>query len=807
MQTGVCKLIRRAGGFLAVLAFLCLGPAEVGAQASEPDPVSAETFQSWAEFGRTTEEALEEGSIETATQAQYLRDLTMWRNRFDAAAARWEGPVDSLLKQLDALGEVPEGGESAELAARRNEIEAELRIAVTRLRRSEEASAHATSLIGRLEKHERSSWRSTLLTPIPSPLLPKTIGAMMRDIRVSAEKSPNRADTGSSDAAPSANRFLALLALFGGACLIFWGAALARIAITRAGFVDDEDAPEKVLFLPLALAEFALAMAGLVVFVVGVSVLLPEGPQSSEVLEILWRVGLLVVVVRWFAPRAIAEQQTRSMLGLDPIGRRQIIANLSFLSLPFGAGVFLSDAEDVLNISPETASVLGFALLVMMSFSLFAIGRVLTGLPLPSHENEAQETDLDDSEQSESMFSVRLGRGIGHVVVLLSLTGPVLAAFGYLELARYFIWEPTLTVWLLALIVFLQGVSDQLFELWSNPGDAGSNSLAAAISRLVIAISCLPVFAWIWGIRSASWYEFWYGISRGVNIGELHVSPGILAAFVATLILGVLATKLVQGTLRYSLLPRTDMRRGSRSALVAGVGYLGYSLSALAAFAAAGMDPRGLAVVAGALSVGIGFGLQGLVSNFLSGIVLLVERPFTVGDWIEMDESMGIVTRVSTRSTTIETFDKTEVIIPNAQLVGNKVTNWTLANNAGRLILPIGVGYDSDSEKVEEILREVAAEHPLVVAHPPPLIVFRDFGDSALEFEVRVILRDINFGLSARTQLNHRILARLREEGIKIPYPQRDVTLTNIGQLKDLSSESSSTKSNTSATEKPEASD
>ena len=194
----------------------------------------------------------------------------------------------------------------------------------------------------------------------------------------------------------------------------------------------------------------------------------------------------------------------------------------------------------------------------------------------------------------------------------------------------------------------------------------------------------------------------------------------------------------------------------------------------------AGLDLQKFTIIAGALSVGIGFGLQNIVNNFVSGLILLFERPVKVGDTINIDDQWGTITRIGMRSTVFETLDRSEIIVPNSDLISQKVTNWTFTTNISRIVLTVGVAYGSPLDKVLEILMRVAQEHPEILKDPESSAIFTGFGESSIDFELRVWISDINKRLKVKSELGQAVDRYFREEGITIPFPQRDLHLRSI---------------------------
>jgi len=281
--------------------------------------------------------------------------------------------------------------------------------------------------------------------------------------------------------------------------------------------------------------------------------------------------------------------------------------------------------------------------------------------------------------------------------------------------------------------------------------------------------------------------------TEGFAVAGITIVPAQL--FWAILIFAALLTLTgwFKGRLNTRWLVKTRMEPSAREALVTTFGYVSICIAIVVALSFAGISFANLAIVAGALSVGIGFGLQNIVNNFVSGIIMLVERPVRTGDWIVVGSVEGYVQRISIRTTIIRTFDRADVIVPNSDLISGQVTNWTLGNTYGRAKLQIGVAYGSDVETVIATLLEVAKKHPLVISGhpqlPDPYALFLDFGDSSLNFELRAIISDINRRMHVISDLNRVINAEFNRLGIEIPFPQRDINFRDPLQLQPKSNE------------------
>lgn len=311
-------------------------------------------------------------------------------------------------------------------------------------------------------------------------------------------------------------------------------------------------------------------------------------------------------------------------------------------------------------------------------------------------------------------------------------------------------------------------------------GDVAIDQVGLVVGLLIYAVALLtgiPLILLLWGFHVQDLQLLAYRLFTEVRLGGISIS--LLGIFTGILLFagGYLATRWVQKWLDSNVMARSHVDLGVRNSVKTGIGYLGVGLAAIFGVSAAGIDLSNLALVASALSVGIGFGLQNIVSNFVSGLILLVERPFKVGDHVVSGTAEGIVKRISVRATEIETFRKQSIIVPNSDLINGLVGNWTHRNKLGRSEIPVSVSYEADPRKVMDILLELTAAVPLILRNPEPHVEFLRFGPYSLDFELRFFLADMGDGLTVRNNLRIEILRRFKAEGIEIPLPQSDLTI------------------------------
>lgn len=767
-------MLRFALGLTALLVWL------TGAAVAQ-EPVLPD-FDQWESVASTAEEAIDAtDTTETMLEVQRAR-LVEYRTKFDAARNLNAARINALREQIAALGTPPEGEgaepESPEVAANREELNRQLNTLLTPVQRAEAAYLRADALIGQIDVALRERQTELLMEVVPTPLNPVHWRTAIDDLATAAgeiaAEAPDDADTARRNLRSSLPAVLGLTVL--GLVLIFRG---HHWSTTIVGRLQQFGARGFGIWrFVVSLLRIILPTVGLVLLAMAILATDWLGPRGSALVQLLPVIGGAMLGVRWVAERVFSRDEDEALILLPRPERKAVRFYVSIITVTVILGAIIRAIFDGQQPAETTEAVLRLPVMLLSAFALFRIGRILHGHSEPVPE------DTPASEEPRVSTLSRVVRGLGLGAMIVAVVAPLLLISGYYNAAVSLLPPYVTTLVLLGLVMTLQRFLADVYGAMTGQGVQARDALMPVFFGLILLLLSLPVMALAWGARVTDLTELWALFSRGFAFGETRIRPTDFLSFAVIFVIGYAATRLVQGALRSNVLPKTRMDIGGQNAIVSGIGYVGIFLAALLAITGAGIDLSALAYVAGALSVGIGFGLQNVVSNFVSGIILLIERPISEGDWIEVGGQMGYVRDISVRSTRIETFDRTDVIVPNADLISGTVTNYTRGNTVGRLIVPVGVAYGTDTKRVEGILQEIAQAQPIVLTNPPPAVLFLNFGADALEFEVRCYLRDVNWMMKVKNDINHAIAARFNEEGIEIPFAQRDLWLRNPEALK-----------------------
>jgi small-conductance mechanosensitive channel len=359
---------------------------------------------------------------------------------------------------------------------------------------------------------------------------------------------------------------------------------------------------------------------------------------------------------------------------------------------------------------------------------------------------------------------------------------------GYIAFATFLINKAMLVVAVVSVLYLADILVQEGAEALLKPDAAVGRSLIAtvgfrgsALDQIVVLVQGLARLAAIaagfaaingpLGLPSQDLQSTFRAAYFGFTVGGVTISLSTLLGAGVLFVLGVVATRAVQHWLSERFLPRTQLDSGVQNSIRTIFGYVGLVLALLISGATLGLDLQKFALVAGALSVGIGFGLQAIVNNFVSGLILLWERGIRVGDWVVVGSEQGFVRHINARATEIETFDRATLIVPNSTLVTGSVKNWMYADRIARIVVAVNVCYDSDPEQARELLIAAAKAQDTVLAIPAPLVLFTELGDWALKFQLICFVDDALLAERIRSELNFDIYRRMREAGLRVPFP------------------------------------
>jgi potassium-dependent mechanosensitive channel len=487
---------------------------------------------------------------------------------------------------------------------------------------------------------------------------------------------------------------------------------------------------------------------------------------------------------------AFAHGLADGILGPDDPGWRLVdmddaagtkIANLAKL---FPAIIVAGKVVETLNQSiyavlPVTVATKGvFALL-----GALAVLRTLRWLQNAQDAEDGENAAAVQVAGGNMFTAVRLVAWAAVAIVIIAL------AFGYISFASFvqdqIFWLAVVSAVLLILVALVDeyvghGISPDgtvgkqvMKQVGLSKGSLKQISiLSNGFLRVVLFVVGSMLVLAPWGLDGGDTLGAVRAALFGFTVGGVTISLSNIILAIALFAIGFTITKGVKVWLEKSYLPHTKLDVGLRNSIATSVGYLGIIVATMMAGSTLGLSLDKFTIVAGALSVGIGFGLQSIVNNFVSGLILLWERPIRVGDWIVVGDEQGIVKKINVRSTQIETFDRASLIVPNAEFISGRVKNWMHNDRTARVVIPIGVGYGSDPERVKKILVDVAKDNKNVLKEPHPRVYFMRLGDSSMEFELRCFA-DVDFVLPVKSELMFQIHKALTRARIDIPMPRR----------------------------------
>ncbi len=779
MCRGTVKAFVLALAGFAILAIL--SPANVSASPVD-DRVSAWT-RNIAEARNVAVNLNEDDAAERIAALEAIRARIAEQREAALAASRSQPfEVTILQGKLRLLGAVPEGGETDFAASRRNALETELYEAEAPRRAYEDAYLRSAATVAELDEQINQLQFSKLVQRAPSPLWPSAWVAFANQSSQKASAyfvSNAGSDASDNDGPNSLYLSAALIVALVGILVATLGRGAVVARVNRS--IESADNKRRVAWLAVAkdLSGFVLVLLGIAVIAAGslIASIIYGGVDWPLAVLIF---GLPLLLSHWFAKTVFSPGSPKlQMVKLDAGGAQKAVWLGTLIGFALGFESVVEAIEDSSPYSNGAQSIAPFFAITLVATALFLLGRALErSRPFEQEPEGDAVPDNDDLFVSQRIDWPRLAaKAMKASAVVAFVTGVV----GYVALARWIIFpliETLAVVAILAVIylrlnALLSVVAERQYE------EQAHNVLPAIRFGLILlfALAATPLIAYFWGIRTAELGDLLVLLRDGVTIGGSTISLGTVAVFFGVFILGYILTRWVQRLLNTAFLNRMEMDQGTRSAIITATGYVGIMLAFVAAVGAAGIDLSNLALVFGALSVGIGFGLQSIVANFVSGIIMLIERPIKEGDSIVVNGYAGIVAKISVRATRIQSFDHDDVIIPNSELISGTVRNRTLTDRMTRIECAVGIAYDADINAAFDIINEIARNHERTVEDPAPFVMLEQLGDSALMLRLYCFIDEVGKAGTTKSEMYVQIVRKFAEHGISIPYPQQEITL------------------------------
>ena len=689
-------------------------------------------------------------------------------------------------KQLDAMGEKNEG-ELKELSNKRDELNEELVLLKSRIAETDILQVKIDNLNMLILNFKSQKVFGDLVNKQEALFLPQTFLSMTKSLAVfllDIARSPVHWYQRLDETAKSYVFTYMIPGIFILALAIWFGMILRRFILKSWGYKCEIESPNEFQKMLAAVANAvsygvvpAFIISGILGWIIG-SKIFSAGLFGIVLVQVLiWLLYIILVRAATLALLAPTKENWRP-ISVSTLKAFKIAHAMNLSMILIAVAEVLQRIAEKATYEPV---LINFLVVLCSAVKAFSIILLTSKMMAPDEENQkTEETEEDDTLDEKRSFAFK----VNVMTTILSIGVVGVGFFGYPNLSVYILNRYIISVFLFGLFWIVKNCFEKTIKY------IGANLLCgktfhlrrAFVTRINFVLTVLinPILVLLfsfallnlWGFSNDFLLHLLKKLVFGFSIGGIRISLiaivfGILAFLIAYSLVKVFRKHLVQNVFTH-----LEVDEGIRHSLDSFVNFIGIILSLILAIVVMGGNLTNLTVIAGALSVGIGFGLQNVINNFVSGIIILFERPFKVGDWVTIDGEEGKIKQINIRSTELETFRRTSVIVPNATLLSSSVINKTHGNNWARLSVKVGVAYGSDVEKVRDVLIECALANPKVLKRPAPYVIFQDFGASSLDFELFWYTSNIWEGWGAASELRFAINKRFREENIEIPFPQ-----------------------------------
>ncbi len=798
---------------LLLLLAVLVSPPESGHAQSDAIPYDVQ-IDEWNADLDVAEQLIESSGLSREAGEAVKRTLGRVVSNAMTAKTIADARMAELTTSLATLGPPPEGPEAMPepdaVSRERTRLNSAIAEAKSQISLADLTIARASALESRIGSVQRSQLRELLLEQGPLPYNPDGLLQIPGIIQSFFTTIAQAAATWWNALPETQRQFGGIL--FPGVLIVI-GLALAwwlrRSVLRRFGPYPTADVPPYSRRLLGAIADgIARGILPAVVLAVIILRTRTEGAvfhnDFGSILGLAAQSILIFVMATALPHAALSPDDPNWRLTLlSPEQARRILGLLTPLALLFcidefvtRAGMEIAPMQGILTLQFMAT----WTLFMNLSQGALALALLRPSLWIVPNDPEPIQTEPDEADAiqeedaGEADDQPRRGggrrlfwRALHAVLILITIVGAVAPALGYTNLGNYLLNNMLGSAILVSILYILRGVFREGIAYLTGSTIVRENLALQHKTRsrlkftarflldLTIVLLGISLLAPNWGISDTDLMRTARTALSGLQIGNVSISVIDIAMAIGVFFIVLALIRALKRALAEKILPETEIEESLRHTITAGIGYIGFVFATGIAVAVAGVDLTNVALIAGALSVGIGFGLQNIVNNFVSGLILLIERPIKVGDWVVVGPNEGFVQQINMRATEIETWQKASVIIPNADLLSTALKNWTHHDKIGRIDIPIGVALDSDIDRVCAVLLEIARAHPRCRKLPEPMALVMGVGESRIDLELRLFTSDIVWVVWIASDIRKEILRRFPAERIVIPYAQRVV--------------------------------